>query len=448
MAAITEVLPQTADQHNEEILRTLERPSLLYAGAVATLAGIVAVGMGALAWQTYFGLGTTGLMHPVFWGVYITTFVFWVGIAHAGTLISAILFLFRAKWRNAINRGAEAMTVFAVLTAGLFPLIHIGRLWKFYFMVPYPNQRGLWTNFKSPLEWDVFAVGTYTTISILFFFVGLVPDIAAARDRCTDWRRFLYQILSFGWRGTAEQWRAHSRAVLHLSGLATPLVLSVHSVVSWDFAMSVVPGWHTTIFAPYFVAGAIFSGFAMVVTVLVPVRRAFNLYPYIRAEHFDNMGKFVVLTSTIVGYSYAVEYFMAWYSANPYEQMSFWHRAFGSYSWATAWMVGCNVLVPLPLWIKKVRTNVVAFWVISIFINIGMWFERYVIIMTGLSHEYNPSAWGYYTPSLVELTILAASFAFFLMFFLIFLRLFPVIAIQEVKELHYHAHHAGAGGSH
>jgi Ni/Fe-hydrogenase subunit HybB-like protein len=447
MAALSEPVPQTVDQYNEDILRVLEPPTFLYVAAVLALAGLVGMGAGALAYQTYYGLGVTGLMHPIFWGVYITTFVFWVGIAHAGTLISAILFLFRAKWRNAINRGAEAMTVFAVLTAGLFPLIHIGRLWKFYFMLPYPNQRGLWTNFKSPLEWDVFAVGTYTTISILFFFVGLIPDIAAARDRVTDWRRYVYQILALGWRGTSEQWRAHSRAVLHLSGLATPLVLSVHSVVSWDFAMSVVPGWHTTIFAPYFVAGAIFSGMAMVITVLVPVRKAFGLEAYIRSEHFDNMGKFIVLTSTIVGYAYGVEYFMAWYSANPYEQMSFWHRAFGDYWWATFIMIFCNVVVPLPLWIKAVRLNIPVVWVITLFINLGMWFERYVIIMTGLAHEYVPSAWGYYHPSLTELTILAASFGFFLMFFLIFLRVFPVIAIQEVKELHWH-HRPGAGGHH
>ena len=438
MAAITEPVPQSPDQYNEDILAVLSPPTPLYVFAVLGLMGIVGAGVGALVVQTYFGFGVTGLMHPVMWGVYITSFVFWVGIAHAGTLISAILYLFRATWRNAINRSAEAMTVFAVITAGLFPLIHLGRLWKFYFMLPYPNQRGLWTNFKSPLEWDVFAVGTYTIISILFLAVGLIPDIAAARDRVTDWRRHLYTALAMGWRGTSEQWRHHSRAVLHLSGLATPLVLSVHSVVSWDFAMALVPGWHTTIFAPYFVAGAIFSGMAMVITVLVPVRRAFHLEPYVRSEHFDNMGKFIVLTSTIVGYAYTVEFFMAWYSANPFEQMSFWHRAFGDYWWATWIMITCNVIVPLPLWIKRVRMHVPTLWVISLLINVGMWFERFVIITTGLSHEYEPAAWGYYTPSWVELTILAASFAWFLMLFMIFLRLFPVIAIQEVKELHYH----------
>jgi molybdopterin-containing oxidoreductase family membrane subunit len=455
MAAVPEqpTLPVTADRYDHEILRTLAPPSPLYVIGVLGVVSLVGAGVLALLYQTYAGFGVTGLMHPVMWGVYITTFVFWVGIAHAGTLISAILYLFRARWRNAVNRAAEAMTVFSVITAALFPLIHIGRLWKFYFMLPYPNQRGLWVNFKSPLEWDVFAVNTYMTISILFFLVGLIPDLAIARDRVTDWRRHLYRAAALGWRGTADQWRHHARAVLHLSGLATPLVLSVHSVVSWDFAMSLVPGWHTTIFAPYFVAGAIFSGMAMVLTVLLPVRAAFGLHAYVRDEHLDNMGKFIVLTSTIVGYAYAVEFFMAWYSANPFEQLSFWHRAFGDYWWATWIMISCNVLVPLPLWIKRMRLNVWLMWVIAALINVGMWFERYVIIMTGLSHEYEPAAWGYYTPSVVELTILLASFAHFFMWFLIALRLIPMIAISEVKEEiydHGHGAHepAAAGRAH
>ena len=444
MTAVTEPIPASAEEINADILRVLNPPSPLYVIGVLALAGMVGAGMAALAYQTWAGFGVTGLNHPVMWGVYITCFVFWVGIAHAGTLISAILFLFRAKWRNAINRGAEAMTVMAVITAALFPLIHIGRLWKFYFMLPYPNQRGLWVNFKSPLIWDVFAVNTYMIISILFLYVGLIPDIAAARDRCTDWRRHIYHVLALGWHGTTEEWRHHARAVLHLSGLATPLVLSVHSVVSWDFAMTLVPGWHTTIFAPYFVAGAIFSGMAMVITIMVPVRKAFGLEKFIRDEHFDNMGKFIVLTSSIVAYAYAVEFFMAWYSASPFEQGSFWFRAFGDYWWATWIMIICNVIIPLPLWIKKVRLNVIALWVIAIFINIGMWFERFVIITTGLAHEYNPAAWGYYTPSWVELTILAASFAWFGMWFLIFLRMLPIVSIADVKELHYEAQEEGA----
>ncbi|MCE2392014.1 MAG: polysulfide reductase NrfD [Proteobacteria bacterium] len=441
MAAATEPLPASPDAINDDILRVLEPPSKTYVLGVLFCGALVACGVSAFLYQVYWGFGVTGLNHPVMWGLYITTFVFWVGIAHAGTLISAILFLFRAKWRNAVNRGAEALTVFSVLTAALFPLLHLGRAWKFYFILPYPNQRGLWVNFKSPLLWDVFAIGTYTIISILFFIVGLIPDIGAARDRVRDWRRHLYRVLAMGWRGTSEQWRAHSRSVLHLSGLATPLVLSVHSVVSWDFATSVVPGWHTTIFAPYFVAGAIFSGIAMVITILIPVRQAFGLQAYLRDVHFDNMGKLILITSSIVGYAYGMEYFMAWYSANPYEQMSFWYRGFGHYWWATWTMIICNVIVPLPLWFKRMRVNLAFMWIVSIFINIGMWFERFVIIMTSLSHEYDPAAWGYYFPSWVEWTILVASVAFVLFLFLIFLRMFPVIAIQEVKELHYEEAH-------
>ena len=444
MAAIAEPITASPSQINDDVLAVLKPPSPLYVIAVMVTMILVGLGITALAYQTYAGMGVTGLMHPVMWGIYITNFVFWVGIAHAGTLISAILYLFRARWRNAINRSAEAMTVFAVITAALFPLIHLGRLWKFYWILPYPNQRQLWVNFRSPLEWDVFAVQTYMIISILFFYVGLIPDIAAARDRCKDWRRFLYTILALGWTGTAEQWRHHSRTVLHLSGLATPLVLSVHSVVSWDFAVSLVPGWHTTIFAPYFVAGAILSGIAMVIALMVPVRKAFGLEAHIRSEHFDNMGKFLLLTSLIVAYAYVLEFFMAWYSGSPFERGSFWHRAFGDYAWATWIMIICNVVVPLPLWIKRVRTNVLVIWIISIFVNIGMWFERYVIITTGLSHEYDPAAWGYYTPSIVEITILVASFAWFLMWFLLFLRMFPILAIQEMKELYYEDQEAGA----
>ncbi len=437
MVAISESVPERASDISDEILRTLEPPTPLYVMGVLLCAGLVAAGLGAFAYQTYVGFGVTGLTHPVMWGVYITTFVFWVGITHAGTLISAILYLFRAKWRNAVNRSAESITVFAVLIAAMFPLIHIGRLWKFYFMIPYPNQRGLWVNFKSPLIWDLFAINTYMLISIVFFIVGLIPDIGAARDRVRDWRRYVYRVMSLGGRGSSDQLRHHTRTVLHLSGLATPLVLSVHSVVSWDFATSLVPGWHSTIFAPYFVAGAIFSGIAMVITMLVPVRQAFGLQAYLTKSHFDNMGTLILLTSSIVGYSYGMEYFMAWYSANPYEQMSFWHRSFGYHATSTWIMITCNVIVPMPLWIKKLRENVAYIWFTSILINVGMWFERYVIITTGLSHEYDPAAWGYYVPSVVELMILLASFALFATMFLVFIRLFPVIAIQEMKELYY-----------
>jgi molybdopterin-containing oxidoreductase family membrane subunit len=338
------------------------------------------------------------------------------------------------------------MTVFAVLTAAQFLGIHVGRMWKSYFILPYPNQRALWVNFKSPLLWDTFAISTYATISILFLYVGLVPDMAIARDRATGWRRVLYGALSLGWQGTSKQWKAHNRSVLHLSGLATPLVLSVHSVVSWDFAMAIVPGWHATIFAPYFVAGAIFSGFAMVLTMMIPVRRIFGLEEYITNYHFDNMSKFLLLTSIIVGYAYGAEYFIAWYSGVEPEQTSFWKRAFGPY-WISTWvMIICNAVIPQVFWFKRARTHVPTLFIVSVLINVGMWFERYVIIISGLSREYDPAVWGIYTPSWPELIIVAGSFGFFCQFFLIFLKVFPVVAIAEVKELEIHARmHGGEG---
>ncbi|MBW2724825.1 MAG: polysulfide reductase NrfD, partial [Deltaproteobacteria bacterium] len=400
-------IPQDS-QANVDIMAVITRGASWPWYLILTLA-LLGVGqaVATLAYQTYVGLGIAGYQAPVFWAVYIVTFVFWIGIGHAGTLISAILFLFRAKWRNAINRGAEAMTVFAVLTAALFPLIHIGRLWKFYFLIPYPNQRGLWVNFKSPLIWDVFAVNTYMTISIVFFFVGLIPDFAIARDRTTGIRKFIYTILALGWQGKSGQWKAHNRTVLHLSGLATPLVLSVHSVVSWDFAMSIVPGWHATIFAPYFVAGAVFGGFAMVMVVMIPVRRIYGLEEYITDYHLDNMSRFILLTSSICGYAYAMEYFIAWYSGVEFEQTSFYLRAFGPYWFSTWCMIVFNVVFPQLLWIKKLRTNVPFLFVLCFFINLGMWFERYVIIITSLSREFIPAAWGLYIPSWAELSILA-----------------------------------------
>ncbi len=430
---------------NRDILSVMEGASLPYWLLLAIVAGFVALAGGIWLYQVYKGLGIAGYVHPVFWGTYIVTFVFWIGIAHAGTLISAILYLFRAKWRNAINRSAEAMTVFAVLTAAQFLGIHVGRIWKSYFILPYPNQRGLWVNFKSPLLWDTVAISTYATISAVFLYVGLIPDIAIARDRATGWRRVLYTILALGWQGTALEWKSHSRTVLHLSGLATPLVLSVHSVVSWDFAMTLVPGWHATIFGPYFVAGAIFSGFAMVLTMMIPVRRIFGLEEHITDYHLENMSRFLLLTSIIVGYAYCAEYFIAWYSGVEAEQTSFWLRAFGPY-WISTWvMILCNAVFPQLLWFKKLRTNVPFLFVLSVLINVGMWFERYVIIISGLSREYDPSAWGVYTPSWPELGIVAGSFAFFSMFFLIFLKLFPIIAIAEVKEIAIHEKEHPAG---
>jgi len=438
--------PKADSRANRDILRVMENTTLGWLALVVVSFLILNAAVGVVFYQVYKGLGIAGYSHPIFWGVYIVTFVFWVGIAHAGTLISAILYLFRAKWRNAINRSAEAMTVIAVITAAQFLGIHVGRIWKSYFILPYPNQRGLWVNFKSPLMWDTFAISTYGTISAVFLFVGMIPDLAIARDRASGWRKVLYTLLALGWQGTSKQWKAHNRTVLHLSGLATPLVLSVHSVVSWDFAMSIVPGWHATIFAPYFVAGAIFSGFAMVLTVLIPVRRIYGLERYLTLYHFDMMARFILLTSLIVGYSYGIEIFIAWYSGVEPEQSSFWLRLFGPY-WISTWtMITCNCIIPQIFWFKQARTSIPVLFVVSVFVNIGMWFERYVIIITSLSREYVPAVWGVYTPSLPELTVLAGSFSLFAFAFLLFLKLFPVIAIAEVKELE--IHEKAHGGAH
>ncbi|MDO8518772.1 MAG: NrfD/PsrC family molybdoenzyme membrane anchor subunit [Deltaproteobacteria bacterium] len=383
------------------------------------------------------GLGVLGLNQPVGWGVFITNFVFWIGIGHAGTLISAVLFLFRQKWRTAINRSAEAMTIFAVMTAGLFPIIHTGRPWyAFFWLFPYPNQRELWVNFRSPLLWDVFAVSTYFTISLLFWYIGLVPDIASIRDRAKHKvRKMVYNILSLGWRGEARHWNHYEMVYMLLAALSTPLVLSVHSIVSFDFAVSIVPGWHTTIFPPYFVAGAIFSGFAMVVTLLVIAREVFNLKGYITTYHLENMNKIMLLTGMMVGYAYIIEFFIAWYSGNIYERFAFINRAVGPFSWAYWIMMTCNVIVPQIFWIRKWRRSIPIMFVCSLLINIGMWFERFVIVVTSLHRDYLPSSWDYYVPTRYDWGITLGSFGFFFMFFLLFCRVLPVIAMSEVKGI-------------
>ena len=433
-APVTDFPEPTYADVNRDVIATLAPPTrrwfLLMAGVVAG----VAVGGISWAYQLRDGLGVTGYQPPIFWGTYITTFVFWVGIAHSGTLISAILLLFRAAWRTAVYRAAEAMTVFAVMTAGLFPILHLGRAWFFYWVVPYPNFRGVWSNFRSPLVWDVFAISTYFTVSATFLLMGLIPDIAAVRDRAAGWRRRLYAAASLGWRNSDREWQHFGRMYLFLAALATPLVLSVHSVVSWDFAMGIVPGWHATIFAPYFVAGAIFSGCGMVITILVPLRTVLHLERYIQVKHFESLAKLCLVTSSIVAYSYATEFFIAWYGGNAVERSTFYNRAFGPYWWATWTMFSCNVFIPLLLWFKRIRTDLTALFVISIFINIGMWFERFVIITTSLSHEFEPWQWGYYLPRWPELGIILGSFSWFAMWFLLFIRFFPVVAIAEVKE--------------
>ncbi len=421
---------------NRDTDRLLTRPGKGYLALFGMSVSLVGLAVVAFALQVIYGLGWAGLTNPVGWGTFITTFVFWVGIGHAGTLISAILFLFRAPWRQAIYRLAEAMTVFAVLTAALFPIIHIGRPWFFYWLLPLPSERHIWPNFRSPLLWDVFAVTTYLTVSTVFFYIGLIPDIAATRDSATvPWRKKVYTVLALGWRGSDKEWKNFTRAYLFLAALATPLVLSVHSVVSWDFAVSIVPGWHTTIFAPYFVAGAILSGIAMVVSIAVPIRKIFRLENYLTDLHFDRMAKLLLLTSAIVGYAYACEYFMAYYSGEVGERAVFWDRVTGDYWWAGWSMITFNAIMPNLLWFPKIRKNLNAFFLISIFVNIGMWYERFVIIVPSLAHSYEPWKFLNYHMGLTEACILLGSFGWFFMWFLLFLRFLPALSIAEIKEV-------------
>jgi Ni/Fe-hydrogenase subunit HybB-like protein len=407
----------------------------------------------AVAWLFWEGIGVWGLNVPVGWAWDITNFVFWVGIGHAGTLISAILFLFRQKWRTSINRSAEAMTIFAVMCALTFPGIHVGRVWVAYWMFPIPNQMGVWPNFRSPLLWDVFAVSIYGTVSVLFWYVGLIPDLATMRDRSkTRIRQFAYGLFALGWRGSVRQWNHYETAYLVLAALATPLVLSVHSIVSMDFAVSVLPGWHTTIFPPYFVAGAIFSGFAMVLTLMVICRKAFRLEHIITLRHFDFMAKIMLLTGTMVGYAYATEFFTAWYSGNPYELFTFRNRALGPYAWAYWIMISCNVISPQIFWFKKARTSIPILFVLSIVINIGMWFERFVIIVTSLHRDFLPSAWGYFSPTIWDVSCLLGSFGLFFTMFCLFVRFLPMVATAEVKtvlpQANPHAQHGSEAPAH
>ncbi len=399
---------------------------------------VMTSGFAMIGYMIYAGTGLSGIQQPVGWGMMIITFVFWIGIGHAGTLISAILFLFRQKWRTAINRSAEAMTIFAVMCAGVFPLIHTGRPWySFYWLFPYPNTMGpLWVNFRSPLLWDVFAVSTYFTISAVFWYTGLVPDIATVRDRCVNpIRKKIYTILSLGWRGSSRGWSHYEIAYWILAGLSTPLVLSVHTIVSFDFAVSIIPGWHTTIFPPYFVAGAIFSGFAMVVTLLVIAREVFNLKEYITIGHLDSMNKIIVATGMLVGLAYGTEFFIAWYSGVPYERFIFVQRALGPYAWAYWTMITCNVISPQFFWFKSLRRNIPLMFVLSIFVNIGMWFERFVIVVTSLANDYLPSSWNYFRLSLWDYGVLLGSFGMFFTLFLLFCRLLPTISMAEVKAI-------------
>jgi len=419
---------------DRDILAAMEKPGRLYLAGLAVAASLVVIGGILWAYQIRSGLGVAGYTHPVGWAVYITNFVFWVGIAHSGTLISAVLYLFRARYRTSFNRAAEAMTVFALMVAGLFPLIHLGRSWLFYYLIPYPNQRQLWVNFRSPLIWDVFAVGTYFTVSLVFFYVGMIPDFAAAKQHVAGIRKRIFSVLSLGWKGTEREWRHYGMLYLFLAAFATPLVASVHSVVSWDFAMSIVPGWHTTIFAPYFVAGAILSGTAMVITLVVPLRKAMNLHEYITDDHFESIAKILLFTSLIVSYAYIVEFGMASYSGNIFEMEAFRYRALGEFRYLTWAMIFCNSLVPLTLFAKRLRRNTTFLLVVSLLVNVGMWLERFVIIVTSLAHDFDPYVWGTYRPTYVEVGISLGSFGLFFLLYLLFVKNLPVLSISEIKE--------------
>lgn len=443
----------------EKVCGIVERKAPMWWWFAFILAGMVAsfTGMG-LIYLVSTGVGVWGLKSPVMWGWAIVNFVFWIGIGHAGTLISAILCLLKQKWRTSINRAAEAMTIFAVACAGIFPLFHVGRVWFAWFLMPVHGYQRVWPNFRSPLEWDVFAVSTYATVSVLFWYMGMIPDLATIRDRCQmifekrlaeakgkwevcfekflfGFRKLFYGVLAMGWRGSNRHWSNYEMAYLLLAGLSTPLVLSVHTVVSFDFAASNLPGWHTTIFPPYFVAGAIFSGFGMVLTLMLPLRAIFGLQDLITQYHIDCMTKICLATGTMVGYAYGMEFFIAWYGANPYEAFAFVNRAFGQYAWAYWIMISCNVISPQFFWFKKIRENLWFVWILSIFINVGMWFERFVITVTSLANDFLPTSWDYYSPTMVDIFTFFGTFGFFSVLFLLFVRFLPLLAFGEIKAV-------------
>lgn len=399
-----------------------------------TMLTIGAIGIGA---SLYWGTGLWGNNNPVGWGLPIVNFVFWIGIGHAGTLISAILFLFRQKWRTGIARFAEGMTIFAVITAMIFPIMHTGRPWlAAIYLLPYPNQHSLWVNFTSPLLWDVFAVSTYFTVSFVFWYIGLIPDFATLRDRTTNKiKKIIYSITSLGWRHSNRHWQNYELTYLILAGFATPLVLSVHTIVSFDFAVAILPGWHTTIFPPYFVAGAVFSGFAMVQNVLIFIRKIFNYEHIITLDTLEKMNKIILLTGMLVGYAYSMEFFMAWYSGVQVEVFAFMNRAFGDYFWAYWIMFSCNVFFPQLFWFKKIRRSIPLMFILAVLVNVGMWFERFVITVTSLSRDYLPSSWAYFKPTLTDASLLIGSFGLFFTLVLLFTKSLPVISIAEVKAV-------------
>ena len=428
------------DKVNDVILKKGTPKGWLAAVGVALLLCLVlllSIGM-----LFYRGTGIWGINNTIAWGFAIVNLVWWIGIGHAGTLISAILLLFRQEWRTSINRFAEAMTIFAVAQASLFPILHLGRPWLFYWLLPYPNMMGMWPQFRSPLLWDVFAISTYVTVSFLFWYFGLIPDMATLRDTADNkWVKRTFGIFSLGWRGAARHWSTHFRAYLLLAALATPLVASVHSVVSFDFAVSLIPGWHTTFLPPYFVAGAIFSGFAMVITLAIPIRKLYGMEDLITLRHLDNMAKIMLATGLIVFYAYIMEIFFAWYSANPYEEYMIFNRMTGTYAPFYWLLILCNGIIPQLLWFKRIRTNLVILFIISIIVNIGMWLERFIIIITSLTRDFLPSSWSIYTPTVWDWSLYIGTLGFFLLLLLLFLRVLPMINVFEMRELIYHLDH-------
>jgi Ni/Fe-hydrogenase subunit HybB-like protein len=434
--------PPLADISRDASRSIGARPGRGWLAAFGVSFAALLLGVGMVTYEVLTGIGTWGLNRTVGWAFDITNFVFWVGIGHAGTLISAILLLLRQRWRTSIARSAEAMTIFAVMCAGLFPLIHMGRPWLAFWVFPYPNSRGpLWVNFRSPLLWDVVAISTYFTVSLVFWYFGMIPDLATLRDRArTRLPRAMYGFFALGWDGSSRTWSRYELLSLILAGLATPLVVSVHSIVSMDFATSVIPGWHTTLFPPYFVAGAVFSGFGMVMTLLLVTRKVMGLERYITLTHLEAMAKIMLLTGTMVGFCYLTELYVAWYSGNRYEQYAFLNRATGPFAWAYWTMMSCNLLIPQLLWLRRLRTHLGVLFVVSILVNVGMWFERFVIIVTSLHRDFLPASWSTYRPTVVEVGTLIGSFGLFFTLFLVFVRFLPVVAAWEIKSI--------AGGSH
>jgi molybdopterin-containing oxidoreductase family membrane subunit len=417
------------------IVLSRRTPFAWFVGAGIGLIGVAGL-VTAVSWLLVRGVGIWGINIPVAWGFAILNFVWWIGIGHAGTLISAILFLMRQPWRQSINRFAEAMTLFAVCCAGLFPILHLGRPYFFYWLAPYPNVMGLWPQWRSPLVWDIFAVTTYLTISFVFWYIGLIPDLAAFRDRPGKrYVRVIYGVLAMGWRGSARHWQHYQSIYLLLAGLATPLVISVHTVVSFDFTIALLPGWHSTIFPPYFVAGAIYSGLAMVLTLAIPLRKLYHLEDLVTMRHIDNMARLMLATGLIVGYSYLIEAFTSWYSANPYESFVLFNRATGPYWWLFWLLLLTNVIVPQALWSSRTRANTLAVFGVALSVNVGMWLERFVIIITSLHRDFLPSSWAIYVPTRWDWLTYAGTVGLFLTLFLLFIRLMPMISIAEMKEM-------------